>query len=451
MSAHKPGCKIDSAMPILDRYILRLHAAPFAFGTSVVLFLFLMQFLLRYGEQLLSKGLEAWIIVQLIGLNLPWMLVLAIPMGALFATVYTFGSLAASHEATVFKATGMSPWQMSRAVVLTALLMSGGLVWFNDSVLPEANHQAKVMLADIQRKRPTLLLEPGRFTTQLEGYTLLARARDTSGRLLLGVTVYDRTQLGWLRVISADTAWLRLSSGLTEFVLEFRSGELHQLPQRGGGEERWVYFRRLIVRIPARDYAFVRSDARLFARGEREMSIAQMRAIVREAQLHQQQLAEQVQQLLEPYWRSLFHPEPQGEQTPSGERLRQHFLMLRSALEPLAAEWAATLQRERQYRVEIHKKYAIAVACFLFALVGAPLGILTRGGNFGVSALISLGFYIFYWAALISGEKLADRGYISPAVGMWWGNVGVFCLGLAVMLRTYLGEWVSARWWRWKR
>ena len=428
-------------MRILDRYILRLHAAPFAFGTSVVLFLFLMQFLLRYGEQLLGKGLEAWVILQLIGLNIPWMLVLAVPMGALFATVYTFGALAADHEATALKAGGASPWQMTRAVLLTALALSAGLVWFNDRILPEANHQAKVMLADVQRKRPTLLVEPGRFTTQLEGYTLLARARDSTGRLLLGVTVYDRTRPNWLGVISADTAWLRLSTGLTEFVLEFRSGELHQLPQRGQAEARWVRFRRLFVRIPAQDYAFVRSDARLFARGEREMSIAQMEEVVREAQQQQQRLADNLVRVLAPHWQELFAPEPRPERAPSLERIRQRLLALHSTVEPIVAERAAALQRERQYRVEIQKKYAIALACFLFALAGAPLGILTRGGNFGVSALISLGFYIFYWAALISGEKLADRGYIAPAVGMWWGNAVVFLLALVALLRAYGGMW----------
>ncbi len=436
-------------MRILDRYILRLHAAPFAFGTSVVLFLFLMQFLMRYGEQLLSKGLELGVILQLIGLNIPWMLVLAVPMGTLFATVYTFGSLAAEHETTVFKASGMSVWQITRSVVSAALCLSAGLVWFADRVLPEANHQAKVMLADIQRKRPTLMVEAGQFTTQLEGYTLLARARDSSGRLLLGVTVYDRTQPGWLTVISADTARIRLSTGLTEFVLEFRSGELHQLPQRAGADERWVRFLRFSVRIPAQDYAFVRSDARLFARGEREMSIAQMEEVVREARQQQERLRQQIEHALEPHWAELFRPEPLPHE-PSAEHIRQRVVLLRNATESLAAEYAAARQREWQYQVEIHKKYAIAAACFLFACVGAPLGIVTRGGNFGTSALISLGFYVFYWAALISGEKLADRGYISPAVGMWWGNVVVAVLALVVVLRVQSGAWFQQLKWRWK-
>lgn len=436
-------------MRILDRYILRLHAAPFAFGTSVVVFLFLMQFLMRYGEQLLSKGLPVGVILQLVGLNLPWMVVLAVPMGALFATVYTFGSLAAEHEATIFKASGMSAWQIMRSVLGAALLLSAGLVWFSDRVLPEANHQAKVLLADIQRKRPTLQLEAGRFTTQLEGFTLLARGRDRSGQLLFGVTFYDGTQPGWVRIISADTARLRLSFGLTEFVIEFRSGELHQIPQRGAADARWVRFRQLWVRLPARDYAFVRSDARLFARGEREMSIAQMEAVVEEARQQQEQLRQQMRQVVEQRWRELFRPEP-GVGDNAQERIRQHLLMVRSGLENLAAEYAAAAQRERQYRVEIHKKYAIACACFLFALAGAPLGIVTRGGNFGVSALISLGFYIFYWAALISGEKLADRGYLSPVVGMWWGNVVVGILALVAVFRVHSSGWFHRLRQRWR-
>lgn len=436
-------------MGILDRYILRLHLLPFLFGTSVVTFLFLMQFLMRYGEQLLGKGLELWVILQLIGLNVPWMLMLAVPMGALFATVYTFGSLAAEHEVTIFKASGMSAWQMMRAVLLTALLLSGGLVWFSDRVLPEANHQAKVMLADIQRKRPTLLLEPGRFSQQLEGYTVLVRSRDSSGRLLLGVSLYDMTRPGWLSVISADTARLRLSTSLTEFILELTSGELHQLPRRGQGEERWIQFRRLWLRIPAQNYAFVRSDARLFARGEREMSIAQLKAVAEEARQQRQRLEEQMERIMAPHWRELFAPDPMERGKELTGRIRQRLLALRSALEGVSAEYAGAAQRERQHWVEIHKKYAIAAACFLLVLAGAPLGIMTRGGNFGTSALLSLGFYIFYWAALISGEKLADRGYLSPAVGMWWGNGVVFGIALLSFLRLQTGTW--ALWQRWRR
>lgn len=89
-----------------------------------------------------------------------------------------------------------------------------------------------------------------------------------------------------------------------------------------------------------------------------------------------------------------------------------------------------------KYLVEIHKKYAIPAACFVFIFVGCPLGIITRRGNFGISAAISLGFYILYWACLIGGEKLADRGIIAPWLGMWLANIIIGSIGAVLTIRV---------------
>jgi len=92
--------------------------------------------------------------------------------------------------------------------------------------------------------------------------------------------------------------------------------------------------------------------------------------------------------------------------------------------------------RARQYEVEIQKKYAIPFACFVFLLVGCPLGVMTKGGNFGISAAISIGFYIFYWACLIGGEKLADRGMLDPALSMWLGDILVGIMGIILIVKV---------------
>jgi lipopolysaccharide export system permease protein len=96
---------------------------------------------------------------------------------------------------------------------------------------------------------------------------------------------------------------------------------------------------------------------------------------------------------------------------------------VRAQLEGLAFRRTNEHETASRYLVEIHKKYAIPFACVVFVLVGCPLGVITRGGNFGISAMISLGFYIVYWVSLIGGEKLADRNILSPAVAMWSGNI----------------------------
>jgi lipopolysaccharide export system permease protein len=80
--------------------------------------------------------------------------------------------------------------------------------------------------------------------------------------------------------------------------------------------------------------------------------------------------------------------------------------------------------------VEIYKKYSIPAACLVFVFVGAPLGILVRRGNFGVSAAIALGFFVVYWSCLVSGEKLADRAVLPPSVAMWMADVVIGALGV---------------------
>ena len=89
-----------------------------------------------------------------------------------------------------------------------------------------------------------------------------------------------------------------------------------------------------------------------------------------------------------------------------------------------------------KYEVEIYKKYAIPVACIVFILIGAPLGVMVRKGGFGVAASISLFFFLIYWAFLIGGEKLAERGFFSPFIGMWAANFVLGFLGIVLTIKT---------------
>lgn len=90
----------------------------------------------------------------------------------------------------------------------------------------------------------------------------------------------------------------------------------------------------------------------------------------------------------------------------------------------------------RSYLVEIHKKFAIPVACIVFVFIGAPLGIMSRRGTFGMGASLSLGFFMFYWACLKGGENLADRGFFDPWIGMWIANIVLGIVGLYLTVRT---------------
>ena len=119
----------------LSLHILRAHIGPFLFALFTIMFIFLLQFLMKFVDDLVGKGLSWWIIGELIALSLAWMVVLAVPMAVLVATLMAFGNLSAQNEITAMKASGMSLYRMMSPVILLTLLLTYLLVQFNNEVL----------------------------------------------------------------------------------------------------------------------------------------------------------------------------------------------------------------------------------------------------------------------------------------------------------------------------
>lgn len=438
---------------IFDRYLLRAHIAPFLFGFCTVIFLFLMQFLMKYLDKLVGKGIDVWVILQLIAYNIAWMVVLAAPMGVLFSTLMAFGNLSSNHEITIIKASGGSLIRMMFPIVIVSALLTIALFWFNDKILPETNLRAKTLMGDITRTKPTFILESGQFSTEIEGYTIIARNVDSLTGLLRGVTIYDLTGISSRNIISADTGTLNFTPDYSKLILKLRNGEIHQLQSGRASNYKIVEFVDYQIMMNASGFSFQRSDIDGTSRGDREMRISDMQQIVNESMKYVEIARNNKSKTINSHLDYILHSKAPLETDESRvvssnfayvdtswqartSRITQRLSFLETTVRSNSfAERDYTL-RANQYLVEIYKKYAIPFACFVFVFVGCPLGIITRRGNFGISASISLGFYIFYWACLIGGEKLADRGFIEPWLAMWAGNIIIGIVGIILTLRT---------------
>ena len=126
-----------------------------------------MQFLMKFADKLVGKGLNYWIITKLIVFNLSWMLVLVIPMATLVASLMAFGNLSQNNEVTIMKSSGVSLYKMMAAPFFASIIVAYLLFLFNNDVLPDANYQAKLLMQDISRQKPTLSLEPGFFSKEV--------------------------------------------------------------------------------------------------------------------------------------------------------------------------------------------------------------------------------------------------------------------------------------------
>src|SRR5512134_1804408 len=157
---------------IFERYILRNYLGPFVFSMAVITFVFVMDFILRYIDLFLGKGVKFHIVLQAFTLSLGHMFALIIPMAVLPATLMTYGSMAGENELTAMRACGVSIYRMLLPGLMGAVLLTVGLVMYNNHVLPESNHRLLNLLIDIQRKQPTVELRANRFIDDLQGYTI---------------------------------------------------------------------------------------------------------------------------------------------------------------------------------------------------------------------------------------------------------------------------------------
>lgn len=449
-------------MRILDRYILKSLIGPFVFALSVVIFVFLFQFLIKSLDQIVGKGLGIWLIVQLVSLNLAWMVTLAVPMAILVASLMTFGTLSSQNELTIFKSGGISLQRMMLPLIIFSFLMFYLMIRFNNDVLPEANHKARVLLYDISKTKPTFILEPGKFSDDLQGVQILVKKTFPNSNQIEGVYIYDYSNPFSRNILTAKNGDISFTSDFKKVVLNLNSGEIHQLnvkDEKSG--YRKVRFERHMLTFDSEGFGFNNSDENAFIRGDRELSAESMNGIVDSLEFFKGTLNQKFIEKTATDIRKLFNinfidtvlkkpelTEPENntgqisKKIPVSSRydsLNSYIRLFLNKKSELANNSLTEKQINKQidsYNVEIYKKYSIPFACVVFALVGAPLGYRVRKGGFGIAAGLSLLFFLLYWACLIGGEKLADRMIVSPFLSMWIANILIGSFGLYLMFKS---------------
>jgi lipopolysaccharide export system permease protein len=302
---------------ILQRYVLREHVGPFFFGFSIITLIFLLNLLFRELSRILSKGLPWHIVLEFFALNMAWIVALAVPMAVLIAALMAFGRLAADNEITAMKAGGVSLYHVIAPVLLAAAIVAAGMIWFNNAVLPDSNHRARLLAGDIARKQPGVSIEPGVWYDRIPNFGLLVQNIEDSARMGsaktngvqandAGVTIahklliVDQNDPDHIRNISAQRGYIELKPHLGALVLTLFDGEMQEIDIRKPEEIRRIMFPKHVLAIGVDDIFLRRSESEY--RGDREKSAPQMRGEVKAAQ---EQMGANLKQLNEHAGRDL--------------------------------------------------------------------------------------------------------------------------------------------------
>jgi len=454
---------------ILDRYILSNHIGPYCFSLAIITFIFVMDFIIRWLDKFIGKGVSVLTIFEFFFLSLGHMFALIIPMAVMPATLMAFGQLTADNEVTAMKSSGVSLYRMIAPVLVATAALTLGLIFYFNMLLPESNHRLMNLMLDIGRMKPTLQIKENMFSDALAGYTILVREKNDKTGEIKGVQIFElRGGVPKSIIAASGRMKYREDEGVMRFELD--DGEIHEMPDPADIKTyRRTLFKHFTLNIQDTERTLKRSDRT--HRNDREMTVGMMRAKIVEYAQTSETTRAHMNQVARDYIIAAFSrviddartlvpgdsppPRPAPGTARAVPRIESEAEQILQILETQTYALDSNLRQINRYGVEIHKKFALPFSCIIFVLLGAPLAI--RSGKRGMT--ISIGFsillFLVYYVFLISGEKLADRRLMEPWLAMWLANIVFLVVAVFILKQTNREsgaiDWARfnpAKWWR---
>ena len=450
----------------LDIFILKQFCLLFAGTFFICLFIFMMQFLWRYVDDLIGKGLSMEVLSKFFFYASMTLVPISLPLALLLASLISFGNMGERLELLAMKAAGIPLIRILRPALIFVIGVSFGSFYFQNVVAPESSKQLAALLYSMRQKSPEMEIPEGQFYNEIPGYNLFVEHKDIETGMLYGVMIYTQgTNFDDAQIILADSGRIQTTAEQMHIKLTLYDGERFRNMQNTGGalDKATVPYMRETFKtevdlIPF-DNNFSVMDAELFNGNAQTKNLTMLNRGVDSLTARLDTIG---QQYYDNYSRSFLRQTKLSGRRDSAElatRVEEYPLnfdtvfanltdneraqVARVALEQArsGAQQAEFMRDERYYnnrtlrihKLERHKKFTLSLACIIFFFIGAPLGSIIRKGGLGVPVVVSVVIFIFYYMVNVTGEKLAKSGEWDVAFGLW----------LSTMVLAPIGAWLT--------
>lgn len=452
----------------MDIFILQSFLPLFLMTFCICLFIVLMQFLWRYIDELVGKGLGVDVIGELFFYAALTMIPMALPLAILLASLMTFGNLGEQFELTAMKASGISLLRTMAPLIVLMVMIATGAFFFQNDILPVAQTKMWTLLYSMRQKSPELEIPEGVFYDQIPGYNLFVQEKNRGTGVLYEVMIYDVSK-GFENssIILADSGKMSITPDKTHLFLRLWSGEsFENLKDAGASNMKNVPYRRESFDIKEIMLKFDTNFNRMDEEGMRRQYVGknmeELQATIDSVGARVDSLGNNYGTALREYpylgLRNYKNQSDSGEtvkvrrpdivlETPvdvdslfrgSSSGLRLNYLnqglakaqRMRQEYEYKSLAMADDLKSLRRHAIELQKKFTLSFACIIFFFIGAPLGAIIRKGGLGTPLVISVFLFIFYYIIDNMGYKLARDGKWEVWQGMWLSAAVLLPLGI---------------------
>ena len=441
-------------MKVLDKTLLKTYVGPFILTFLVVLFVFIMQFLWKYVDDMAGKGLEWYLILKLIFFMSFTFIPMSMPLGVLLSALITFGNLSERNELTAMKSAGVPLYRIMQPLFLFAIFLSGLTFVIANNGIPIANLKALTLLRDIQAQKPALNIEEGIFYRGFEDHIIRIGKKGNDNQTIYDVMIYDHSRnTGFTTLTYAQQGTMVMSGDKQYLVFTLKDGAIYDenIRYEGGVHPSKLSilrgtFEKEQIRLDLSSFKMQRTNEDFYKDSYEMLNVSQLKkqidtfkTVIYEEQLRSgENLLRNFNAISICYIDSLAKD---SSHTPSKalssiEKKQRYTYALQSArehsslLEFSQSDYQSRKKTLWRYEIEWHRKYAIAAACMLLFFIGAPLGSIIRKGGLGVPMALSIVIFVIYWILSTTGERMARIGVIEPWIGVWASTLILLPFGL---------------------
>ena len=432
-------------MKKLNIFIIKSFIGPFIFTFLIAIFLLLMQFLWKYIDDLVGKGLDFLTISKLLFYAAARFVPMALPISILLSSIMTFGNIAEKNELMAIKSAGIPMKKCMKSLLIFIIIIAASSFLFSNYFMPYANLKAGSLLYDIRKQKPALNIKEGMFYNELSGYSIKIDKKLENGIDLEGVMIYDHTsQEGNDKVIIAEKGQMYLSENENYFIISLENGfSYYEMNINKKDEKRPLQrsqFKKDILRFDMSDFGMKRTSEELYRNHYAMMNNAQLTTAIdsiysksnAKLNLFKSNISNKIDvdfQKLESNFNikdnnMAYYPSKVYANAISSVKY------LKSMISNTISDQSYSQKIAIKHKVEWHRKWSLTIACIIFFLIGAPLGAIIRKGGFGMPVIVSVGFFIIYHIVSVTAEKMVKESEISVIEGMWIANLILLPAGL---------------------
>lgn len=444
-------------MKKLSKLVLSSFLSPFLATFFVVLFVLLMQFLWKYIDDLVGKGLEWYVIAELLFYATATLVPLALPLAILVSSIMTMGNLAEQYELVAAKSAGISLQKILRPMLYVALLVSMLAFWFSNYMLPYTNLKMGSLLYDVRQQKPALYIQEGVFYNGIDGYSIKIEEKEDDNQTIRNVIIYDHSQnRGNVKVVSAESGSMVMSSDEKFLIVTLFDGYSYedQAENKPAASKKNPFmrtgFNSYEIRFDLSTFKLNRTNVDLFKDNYQMLNLKQLEASLDSFNIQMDRRKSEIGQTVKSYYLtfrdSLVHRQPRTGIDLSGtdsllndvvyENAMGQARNVKAYMSSASEELESRRELMARFEIERHRKYTLSIACFILFLIGAPLGAIIRKGGIGMPVVVSVLFFLLFHITSIMGEKFAREGVIDAWLGMWISSAILLPVGIILLYKA---------------